>query len=413
MFRLKSMRIDKFRNVEPGTTLEFNEGINLVLGKNATGKTTLLELIVAAATWNFSRFENEELDLTIGSSFQRIKVTHSVRHTRTTLKRRDTQPVDIFEHGGRLEVSSSPLWSVEANAKGGQCEIKHSETDSNGERSSRNTTASYFGTEWTSVAMGEIMDKGYEQTVHEISRLLLGVFAFQRALCRLDESLSVVNVQRQSTIEFRRHSGPFFTLNAGTARELLDHRHAELRAEAGILSASDSELNFLKSARRMMNVDEVKTTFRFRGKDELPGQTLLRYSEQDFSIRRGGSSYSFEQFSYGQQRLIAILQYLATNMQIVVADEITNGLHHAWIEEIVGMLNGRQCFLTTQNPLLLDYLTFESAPEVRQRMIRCEQQADQKLVWRNLTNEEAEDFFASSQVGIQHISEIMKTHGLW
>lgn len=163
----------------------------------------------------------------------------------------------------------------------------------------------------------------------------------------------------------------------------------------------------------MFDVNQVKTTWRLDGKNvDSQAGTLLRYSDQTFTIERNGRTYSFEKFSYGQKRLIAILQYLSVNTELVVADEITNGLHHAWIEEIVAMLNGRQCFLTTQNPLLLDYLTFESALEVQQRMIRCEQ-VDQSLAWRNLTSDEAEDFFASSQVGIQHISEIMKTHGLW
>jgi AAA domain, putative AbiEii toxin, Type IV TA system len=402
MFRLKSMRIDKFRNVEPGTTLEFNEGINLVLGKNATGKTTLLELIVAATKWNFSCFDKEELDITTVSSFDNIAVNHCVRHSRFATKRRDSRPVEVIRHGGVLEMSS-PSWSVVANADHGLCVIQ--QTDNN------KMTRPYLGADWESSVVDEVVSGTNEHSFAEFHLLLDARNDFRNDLRRLDESLNAINEQSQSTLEYHRLSEFEFMLVApGFPRDLRDIIFPELYKFTDLLVATDQNIEYLTTARRMLGVDEVKTTFRLQNIDET---VVLRYSDQDFLITRGGSSYSFEQFSYGQQRLIAILQYLATNMQIVVADEITNGLHHAWIEEIVGMLNGRQCFLTTQNPLLLDYLTFESAPEVRQRMIRCEQQADQKLVWRNLTNEEAEDFFASSQVGIQHISEIMKTHGLW
>ncbi len=45
MVRLTRLKIDRFRNVKPGTDLRFGPTFNVLLGKNATGKSTLLDVI--------------------------------------------------------------------------------------------------------------------------------------------------------------------------------------------------------------------------------------------------------------------------------------------------------------------------------------------------------------------------------
>jgi recombinational DNA repair ATPase RecF len=48
MVKLESLTIHSFRNVEPETKLVFDDGYNVLLGQNGTGKTTLLELVAMA-----------------------------------------------------------------------------------------------------------------------------------------------------------------------------------------------------------------------------------------------------------------------------------------------------------------------------------------------------------------------------
>ena len=52
MFKITRLQIEKFRNVD-ATELEFADDFVLVLGKNGTGKTTLLNLIAAIASGNY------------------------------------------------------------------------------------------------------------------------------------------------------------------------------------------------------------------------------------------------------------------------------------------------------------------------------------------------------------------------
>ena len=99
-----------------------------------------------------------------------------------------------------------------------------------------------------------------------------------------------------------------------------------------------------------------------------------------------------------------------------IIDELVNGLHHSWIEATMDKLGDRQSFLTSQNPLLMDYLGFESAEDVQRTFILCpgaSEASGGRLPIRNLSAEEAERFQRAYAVGIQHVSEILRDQGLW
>jgi hypothetical protein len=132
--------------------------------------------------------------------------------------------------------------------------------------------------------------------------------------------------------------------------------------------------------------------------------------------RKDGSIFQDQHLSYGQKRLLTFLYYLEANPSIVIADELVNGLHHAWIKECMEAIGERQAFLTSQNPLLLDYLFFTSLEEVKESFILCRTEPvgdSEKMIWRNLTDDEAAMFYSAYKVGIEHVGEILRTRGLW
>jgi predicted ATP-dependent endonuclease of OLD family len=57
--RLCSLTLHRWRSVVPGTRLDFAPGINVLVGKNGTGKTHLLDLIVAVVRGDLRAFERE------------------------------------------------------------------------------------------------------------------------------------------------------------------------------------------------------------------------------------------------------------------------------------------------------------------------------------------------------------------
>jgi len=53
----------RHRNIVPGTFIEFNDGFDVLLGHNGTGRTTLLGLLEMLWTRGFGRIADEEFHL--------------------------------------------------------------------------------------------------------------------------------------------------------------------------------------------------------------------------------------------------------------------------------------------------------------------------------------------------------------
>jgi hypothetical protein len=130
----------------------------------------------------------------------------------------------------------------------------------------------------------------------------------------------------------------------------------------------------------------------------------------------GGEFITHTRLSYGQKRLLTFFYYLACNDDIVIADELVNGLHHHWITACVEAIGERQAFLTSQNPLLLDYIPITSPEQVHRSFVLCRDErrgGRPAWAWANMRDEDAAEFFVAYEVGVEHVSEILQSRGLW
>jgi hypothetical protein len=117
-----------------------------------------------------------------------------------------------------------------------------------------------------------------------------------------------------------------------------------------------------------------------------------------------------------QKRLLSFLYYSACNPDIVIADELVNGLHYEWIEACLEEIQDRQSFLTSQNPILLDMLPIESAEDVRRSFILCSNEVHDgcgQMVWKTMSEQRAEGFFRAYETQALQVSEILRTNDLW
>ena len=102
---LTDIRLQQFRSYRD-SSFEFGEGVNIVVGPNASGKTNLLEAILVLATGNSYRADEQNL-LEHKKLWARIDSNTSEGSKRTIKILRDRGPGKQFEIDGNITTRLS------------------------------------------------------------------------------------------------------------------------------------------------------------------------------------------------------------------------------------------------------------------------------------------------------------------
>ena len=144
------------------------------------------------------------------------------------------------------------------------------------------------------------------------------------------------------------------------------------------------------------------------------------YSAPSFQFFRNGKAVRrHDQLSFGQQRLFSFAWYLACNPDVAIADELVNGLHSEWIDWCVEALGDRQCFLTSQNPILVDSVPLSTEEDIRRGIILCDSVHDaasdtNELRWRQIDERESELIARALQNSrLDLLSDLLHALDLW
>lgn len=414
--KLKYLKIERYKYLAPGTHLVFNDTFNVLLGQNGTGKTTLLDLITKIVTGDFSSLKSEAFAIEYELSYPGLTITAGLSN-------------DTAKWSSELTVQIEGLpaaYTIAATPFGTTREISDQPASSTPIRLATPFEPGHLAGALLKIA--EIVEP-----VHQEPLFAAAVLSAQIAetLFRFDEALGGFQIIAGTPPADRNGHGPSarfeFSKNHRLAPGLraflpgqLWSRLASLMPQ--LLAAKSSrlrhtEVDFLKKAVEIMHFKEAEMSLRLQKKDVNAGVERLIYGDFEFLFTlRDGSIINQNDLSYGQKRLLAFLYYVAANEHILVADELVNGLHHEWIETCRDEIEGRQSFLTSQNPLLLDFLFFSSADDVRKTFILCRQEdrgGRSTMAAENLSEEEAEAFYRAYQTEVQHVSEILRSKGLW
>jgi energy-coupling factor transporter ATP-binding protein EcfA2 len=408
MTKLTKLSIKKFRNVAP-TTLEFRPGLNVLLGRNAAGKTTLLRLLSAAlGTRGEETLTDDVLDVSYRVSSESLDFEHTITRSRVSEPTLPPHPSQVLEkEPPSLRQTDSFVFEkdgvVVTKAEVLQNEIVLERAGERIRMERQFQGAALAAIFWTLLRQG--LGTTWAGLAAEI-----GAAAIQ-STGRMDESLERFG----ALLKFEARvdaTGMTARILGGIPLSMLESFSKPMPEG----TSATFSLAFLDRAARVLGYDSASARFDIERLSPFPSQQTVRLSNLRFFFKRPGEEVSHDLLSYGQKRLLSFFAHADTSRDVIIADELVNGLHHEWITACLDEIGDRQAFLTSQNPLLLDFLRFDSAEEVRRTFILCERaqgESGAQLVWRNPTEDEAESFFLAYQTGIQRVSDILLTKGLW
>lgn len=408
MNKLTKLSIKKFRNVAP-TTLEFRPGLNVLLGKNAAGKTTLLRLLSTAVGVPDAALQDDVLDMSYSVSGAPLDFEHVIKRTRVDA------PAMTLESGQSVTEELSSLQQADSFVfkKNGavvlRAELLPNEIIFENTGRSKRISRMFRTVPLRSLYLS-LMLQDNEPVSKQLSQEIMRSRIHSAG--RMDESLERFKILLG--FELRREGAVKISKwNLDSAPQSM---HQIISEPIGEGTSATFPLAFLDRTAQVLGYDSASAHFDVERLSPEPSRQTARLSNLRFFFKRPGEEVSHELLSYGQKRLLAFFAHADASQDLIIADELVNGLHHEWIEACLKEIGERQAFLTSQNPLLLDFLRFDSVDEVRRTFILCERtsaDAGAQLIWRNPSEEEAESFFLAYQTGIQRVSDILLTKGLW
>lgn len=426
---LERIKINQFRSVEPGTELRFSEGLHVVLGKNASGKSTLLDLIAASLAIDFDRsaFQDEPLDLEFtlraGALHYEATVKRALRDANASAVPEGMEGLkrSLREEGRYILRAPSGLKvtvvltsdDLPRRTVEGVEPAQYGLDEPLGGRHRLPPLAPHLGGLYNLWLQGSLKAWDSMETLVGRDAFLVGAHDEPFRMSEGNELLNAFEDDDRFAIllgkSLRTH--PYLLPDRIFGALPIDGSAIEVSlALEPLLSAFIREMGFTE-ARMSLGPPRVERHF---------GHEVFAYSSPTFTFYLDGRLVRrIDQLSYGQRRLFALGWYLVCNREVAILDEPSNGLHESWIEFLVSQLHDRQVFLTSQNRELLDMLPFGTEAELRRGFVLCESRpqpdgGEPTLHWRGLREDESAlmiKALRSSRVDL--ITDLLRALDLW
>ncbi|RKG72426.1 ATP-binding protein [Corallococcus terminator] len=386
--KLTRLHVHHYRELAPDTLLTFGPALNVVVGEMGSGRTTLLELVSTVVCSDFSGLLREPFSLDYSLRFDALTVDVAVRNEPPAALPATTGadagpgtalalPPSGLAHGLMPSIVATVRWDeaedvrlvMRASATGFACEV-----DGAAGFAKRMHWSVLDRSVWTLLFMAaQYLERGVKDRLKELLRR-----TFLLAPPRFDEALGMFERIGAIRYAMERRGEDLFPLGLmalptwmpGWLREQVEHEPLPptlmFRHETLPRSFLARFVTLAGFASGTLTVDVTETT-------PLSQGGRLGFSGFRFAfVRADGTPVAQEQLGYGQRRLLSFLYYLDVHDAFVIADELPAGLPPELVEACVKDVGERQAFLTSQNPLLFEHLSFRDAEDLRTSLIRCE-----------------------------------------
>lgn len=419
---LRRLKIVKLFGVAP-TELVFCNEFNVLLGKNATGKTTLLRVIEAIVSDNFKEILDRFNEVIIEFEIERV-MTNGKRRL-ATFQLDVTKPTERPGGDDRSEPKARDALRVHGTLR--------VVSDGNVELFSSRGALSIVGADGEDLRIdaNTILRPQYLWgMIQEFRNDEAGSFNRPdwewwpaNMFGRFDEALDVYRklVAGSITVFMPDKGGQARVSGTMLSRTVVADVKKRIRetpslADQTFLQFSGDSIAPLAEAANLFGFSTTEVILLGSASTAVPGGKRISFGQTELVFKDSEGNWEFgDQLSFGQRRMLAFMFYWhETSGAPAVLDELVNGLHHEWVDRSIGMLRDRQCFYASQNPLLLDELRFRSIEEVERTFVVCSRTNQRgPMTWAPLTKKQATSLWRSHKAGVQHVHEILRDEGLW
>lgn len=398
MYRIRKLEVTRFRGLAAPATFTFGDRYHLVVGDNGAGKTNLLKLLAMITRLDFSPLVDESFEVAWEAD-----TGDGGRVVGRVARELVGSPA---AGGGRDRARWA--WSLSLDTPG--MSVQHGArqpVQGEGVRGSPGDPCGSFAL-WTMTSASDLWAGRGVRWQADRADEALGSFA---ALLGA--------VEPGGTMPFTpwlsAAAGAPIVAHFGEGAALNDEWLTSATA-GNYLPIASGSIPWLEAVRRDFGATSITLRPKFdhrRPVDE--NHDIIQFRGCDVHATFSPHvAVSQDKLSFGQKRLLGLRYYLATGPEApAIIDELSNGLHHTWVQALVGDLELRQSFLATQNPLLMDSVWWDSAEEAGRGIILCTRDGAHRWVWRQLNPAEATVFYEAWRTGIQQIHEVLKTEGWW
>lgn len=423
---LKELEIIKHPLLKTEGKLTFSDGINLLVGKNGSGKTRMLEFLAKCVSFDFSDYPKDELHVKFSISDNESKYSVKVEYhqalesvgSQNEIRERSLIYGNNFAKikSCKIEVlnDGKNLFSITANNHfDGFYKSDHNKVEININKTVESHLLNLLLSTLYMDSINEpevltafdwLSDKFlvHPRELFGDSNKYYDLFFGKNVELEIRSAGKLVGIISQSKIF--EESLDKIEINSATnleSKKLIPCNDFLLKEIAESLDYQELRLEILTPSKKMLGTDGLSFSWNLK--------------KNDFTIKIDDkTTIDYDELSYGEKRFTLLFFYIYENSELFL-DEPIDGLHHSMIEDLVEKLSaeGKQSFIANQSPVLFDYVEFDSKEQVLEKLVVCKKDEDKKLLFSNPTKKMADGFYKDYERNFLQVSEILRHQEIW
>ncbi|MCC7430368.1 AAA family ATPase [bacterium] len=391
--------------------LKFGEGINLLIGPNGGGKTTLLKILQACVSFNFNELkekndfhfrtkgELENGNFEANFMAKREKLDFSINFTIENDKisiEKNGQNFKILKNGENL-VGNVIALGIDFNLQNILRDL------------SNEVFAQLKFLKFPQFCGRGVEDNSETKLLFEKNIKTFTIYFFEKGSIPFENNLLQ---EKWSGTENQAEMNEFsfiilkdltdFINKQGPPKDFREPLNLKLEFKSSFLEKISKDYPFFDSYKISFGSSQISMKSRkFRD-----GKCIFLKKEREIKIDNV--------LTWGQKRFVYLLSKVELN-EIPLIDEIENGFHPKMVEDLLKKIyeQKKQAFITTHSHNIINNLKYVSMEELGKSVVLCKIGTNEKLAFSNLKGKDLEKVFKKVETEIISLANVLFYDGVW